>query len=382
MGVVEDKLVTRHRARPLILVMPFGSTGTFTDKEWVNGVRPGNGWATIRRARSRPGDRRPLPHGRRRARRAIAGLSEGGYGAINIALHHPARVLGRRELVRATSARTSIRAIFGHEPPAPRGERSATAAPSRRGAVAEARHTYFWFYSGSNDPLHKQNAAFARELAARPRAAPVLPGLRRPQLGALARTGPRRVPRSRLEAPRMRSAGRSVAAAVLALGVLVAATGWLYVARPVVALPGPLVHERSRSTSSRSTGACRSSSICSCGAQPRRLLGAIARWARLERLAAGLLLGLGVGGWLYAVNGVSILVVRQIPAHQAFHAAAAEQAVVIPARARGHRRRAARTDAQRRRLRAARLVLAWLVGRRRRARGRWMRSSRSTGARS
>jgi lysyl-tRNA synthetase class 2 len=31
------------------------------------------------------------------------------------------------------------------------------------------------------------------------------------------------------------------------------------------------------------------------------------------------------------VNGVSILVVRQIPAHDAFHAAAAEQAVVIPA---------------------------------------------------
>jgi S-formylglutathione hydrolase FrmB len=25
-------------------------------------------------------------------------------------------------------------------------------------------HTYFWFYSGSTDPLHKQNAAFAREL--------------------------------------------------------------------------------------------------------------------------------------------------------------------------------------------------------------------------
>lgn len=31
-GVDEDVLVARHRMQPLILVMPFGSTGTFTDK--------------------------------------------------------------------------------------------------------------------------------------------------------------------------------------------------------------------------------------------------------------------------------------------------------------------------------------------------------------
>src|SRR5213080_1501387 len=32
MGVVEDELVARHLAQPLILAMPFGCTGTFTDK--------------------------------------------------------------------------------------------------------------------------------------------------------------------------------------------------------------------------------------------------------------------------------------------------------------------------------------------------------------
>ena len=47
MGVVEDELVALHRARPLILVMPFGSTGSFTDKEWANGVRPHEGWETF-----------------------------------------------------------------------------------------------------------------------------------------------------------------------------------------------------------------------------------------------------------------------------------------------------------------------------------------------
>ena len=46
-GVVEDELVALRRARPLILVMPFGSTGTFTDKEWANGIRPHEGWETF-----------------------------------------------------------------------------------------------------------------------------------------------------------------------------------------------------------------------------------------------------------------------------------------------------------------------------------------------
>src|SRR5438876_5153406 len=46
LGVVEDVLLAKRTARPMILVMPFGSTGTFTDKEWVNGVRPDEGWET------------------------------------------------------------------------------------------------------------------------------------------------------------------------------------------------------------------------------------------------------------------------------------------------------------------------------------------------
>jgi lysylphosphatidylglycerol synthetase-like protein (DUF2156 family) len=44
-----------------------------------------------------------------------------------------------------------------------------------------------------------------------------------------------------------------------------------------------------------------------------------------------LLLGPAVGGWLYALNGVSILVVRQISAHQAFRDASTQQAVIVPA---------------------------------------------------
>jgi enterochelin esterase-like enzyme len=44
MGVVQDELVALHRARPMILVMPFGSTSSFTDKEWANGVGKNEGW--------------------------------------------------------------------------------------------------------------------------------------------------------------------------------------------------------------------------------------------------------------------------------------------------------------------------------------------------
>ena len=47
MGIVEDALTARGRAQPLILVLPFGSTGTFTDEEWVNGTGVGNGWTSF-----------------------------------------------------------------------------------------------------------------------------------------------------------------------------------------------------------------------------------------------------------------------------------------------------------------------------------------------
>ena len=46
-GVVEDELVARHKLRPMILAMPFGSTGSFTDEEWANGVQPNSAWETF-----------------------------------------------------------------------------------------------------------------------------------------------------------------------------------------------------------------------------------------------------------------------------------------------------------------------------------------------
>jgi enterochelin esterase-like enzyme len=86
MGVDDDLLARSGRLPPLLLVMPDGHVRTFRgDTEWAN-TRSGRfedfvldvvhsvdrHFATVR-------DRR---------HRVIAGLSEGGYGAVNITLHH------------------------------------------------------------------------------------------------------------------------------------------------------------------------------------------------------------------------------------------------------------------------------------------------------
>jgi enterochelin esterase-like enzyme len=162
MGVVEDVLVARHRIRPLILVMPFGSTGTFTDKEWVDGIRPHEGWATfVSRDLVRAVDSRfrTIPTG---GARAIGGLSEGGYGAIDIALHHP-REFRVVESWSGYEQADPIRSIFGNDS-------TLLAANSPLLQVAKAApalrtdRTRFWFYSGSDDRLLGQNRRFAAEL--------------------------------------------------------------------------------------------------------------------------------------------------------------------------------------------------------------------------
>jgi enterochelin esterase-like enzyme len=148
----------------MILVMPFGSTGTFTDKEWANGVRAGEDWETfVARDVVNAVDAhyRTIPTG---SARALGGLSEGGYGALNIGLHHPGefRVL---ESWSGYERADDVRAIFGGAPAllagnSPRRELPAAVPALRR------NHDFVWFYSGSDDRLRRQNEAFASSLAA------------------------------------------------------------------------------------------------------------------------------------------------------------------------------------------------------------------------
>jgi enterochelin esterase-like enzyme len=164
MGVVEDELVTLHRARPLILVMPFGSTGSFTDKEWANGVGKDQGWATfVWRDVVNAIDKRYRTIASPRWR-VLAGLSEGGYGALNIGLQHP-HEFGVLESWSGYSKADPIGSIFGKQ-------RTLLAANSpldtvaRAGSALRGNHVFIWFYSGSDDHFRTQNTEFAAALTA------------------------------------------------------------------------------------------------------------------------------------------------------------------------------------------------------------------------
>jgi enterochelin esterase-like enzyme len=162
MGVVEDELVAKTLAQPLILVMPFGSTSTFTDKEWANGVRQGEGWATFvaRDVVSAIDSRyRTIAN---RSGRAIAGLSEGGYGALNIAFQHPGE-FGVVESWSGYEQAAKIRSIFGQD-----SRELATNSPllTLRHVAKTLRRekTFIWFYTGHGDAEVPENQAFAADL--------------------------------------------------------------------------------------------------------------------------------------------------------------------------------------------------------------------------
>lgn len=162
MGVWVDTLMAQGRIRGVILVMPFGSTGTFEDKEWANGIGQGQAWETfvahdvVQAVDTRY---RTIASG---AARAIAGLSEGGYGALNIALHHP-REFAVVESWSGYMRADNIPAIFGGRPALLAYNSPARYLP-RVAATLRRNGTYVWFYTGSRDRLLAQNRAFAAEL--------------------------------------------------------------------------------------------------------------------------------------------------------------------------------------------------------------------------
>jgi len=161
-GVVEDTLLALQKLQPLILVMPFGSTGTFTDKEWADGVRPHEGWETfVARDLVRAVDARYRTI-RKGSARAIAGLSEGGYGALNIGLHHP----GEFKVLESWSGyelADNLKQIFGGDRLLLDWNSPLIQLPSVAAALLRS-HTYVWLYSGSTDRLLGQNSRFSREL--------------------------------------------------------------------------------------------------------------------------------------------------------------------------------------------------------------------------
>ena len=121
---------------------------------------------------------------------------------------------------------------------------------------------------------------------------------------------------------------RRAAAVPVLLAVAFAASGWLYLVRPGAgpplgeALP---LDELSRHASAPLIW------FLAVWSAAGLLLGVYARWARIERTTAALLLGLGVGLLTYLQTGIAIAVVRQISVRDAFDVAARLPAVYLAA---------------------------------------------------
>jgi lysyl-tRNA synthetase, class II len=122
---------------------------------------------------------------------------------------------------------------------------------------------------------------------------------------------------------------RRAAALPLVLLVGLAATGWMYLFHPP--LPGPRIglalplDELARRSSVSLLWY-----LLVWGALSA-LLGAYARWARLERLTAALILGLAVGVFNYLQVGISMAIVRQVPVRSALETAGRLQLVYLSA---------------------------------------------------
>ena len=87
------------------------------------------------------------------------------------------------------------------------------------------------------------------------------------------------------------AAGRSLVAALLALGVLIAATGWLYVFYPKVSLPGPTIRDALPLDELSKHSTAPLLLFVGIWAAAALLLGSLTRFARAERLTAAALRG-------------------------------------------------------------------------------------------
>jgi enterochelin esterase-like enzyme len=164
-SAAEAALVAAGRMKPMILVLPTGTRSSLGmgNTEWANGVRGGSGWETFVAhdlVNAIDARYRTIRSG---AARGIGGLSAGGYGALNIGLHHPGQ-FGLLESWSGYVRADRIPAIFGRSTTV----RSYNSPSTWIAAVApqvRADHTYIWFYSGASDSLAPQNRAFAAQLA-------------------------------------------------------------------------------------------------------------------------------------------------------------------------------------------------------------------------
>jgi lysyl-tRNA synthetase class 2 len=123
---------------------------------------------------------------------------------------------------------------------------------------------------------------------------------------------------------------RRAALAPTLLAVVLATTGWLYLVR-VGPGAGPSIREALPLDELAKVDAVPLWEFAAVWLAAAALIGLAARWARVERLTAAIVLGLSTWALLYAADGSSIAVTRQIPARQAFEIASRFQSVTLSA---------------------------------------------------
>jgi enterochelin esterase-like enzyme len=161
---IYDVLLAKQQVRPMILVDPSGSFSLFGDEEWANGVRPNDQWETfVSRYLVNEIDTtfRGIDSG---ASRAIAGYSEGGYGALNIGLHHPTEF----RLMESWSGymlADDMPTVFGDSKAALRFNSPQHYLPDVARTL-RSNHSVFWMYDGAQDAFLGQNYHFEDELRA------------------------------------------------------------------------------------------------------------------------------------------------------------------------------------------------------------------------
>ena len=86
-NLLADEFIAKGQIRPLIMVMPEGNGGVWHDSQYVDGVTSFAAETYLTRDVVRYVDThyRTIPD---RRYRALMGISEGGYGAVNLALKH------------------------------------------------------------------------------------------------------------------------------------------------------------------------------------------------------------------------------------------------------------------------------------------------------
>ena len=159
-GVNLDELLAAGRIRPFLIVMPESSDGTFIDDtEWAN-TSHGSYESAVMNAVQQVDQHWPTIA--KRSARAIAGLSMGGYGALNIGLHH-LDTFGTIESWSGYYKQTRT-GVFANATPAQLSFNSPAAYAKTIRPALQRLPLRVFLYSGAQDHLTHLQPGFAQEL--------------------------------------------------------------------------------------------------------------------------------------------------------------------------------------------------------------------------